>query len=99
MVSKLTANIPPLGFWGPSMNLSEPTVPEGTTVNVTCAAGARVQVTLDGVPAKGPGQLVQLQLNATEKDDRRRFFCKATLEVDGTILHRNRSVQLRVLCE
>lgn len=106
MVSKLPGNAPPLGFWGPVMNLSgpimnlsEPTVPEGTTVNVTCAAGPRVQVTLDGVPAKGPGQLVQFQLNATEKDDRRSFFCKATLEVDGMILHRNRSVQLRVLCE
>lgn len=99
MVSKLQSNAPPLGFWGPIMNLSEPTVPEGTTVNVTCAAGTRVQVALDGVLAKGPGHLVQFQLNATEKDDRRSFFCKATLEVDGMILHRNRSIQLRVLCE
>ncbi|XP_011378559.1 intercellular adhesion molecule 3 [Pteropus vampyrus] len=94
---EIRENLTIYSFWGPIMNLSEPTVPEGTTVNVTCAAGPRVQVTLDGVPAKGPGQLVQFQLNATEKDDRRSFFCKATLEVDGMILHRNRSVQLRVL--
>lgn len=106
VVSKFSVNAPLLGFWGPTVNLSgtivnltEPTVPEGTTVNVTCAAGARVQVTLDGVPAVAPGQLAQLQINATERDDRRSFFCTATLEVDGIILRRNRSVQLHVLCE
>ncbi|PNI51634.1 ICAM3 isoform 10, partial [Pan troglodytes] len=64
---------------------------------VSCMAGARVQVTLDGVPAAAPGQPAQLQLNATESDDRRSFFCSATLEVDGEFLHRNSSVQLRVL--
>ncbi|KAM9731058.1 intercellular adhesion molecule 3 [Dama dama] len=84
-------------FEGPNLNLSEPNATEGTTVTVTCAAGPRVQVMLDGVPAAGPGQPAQLQLNATEKDDRRTFFCNATLEVDGVTLHRNRSVQLRVL--
>ncbi|XP_043767399.1 intercellular adhesion molecule 3 [Cervus elaphus] len=84
-------------FQGPNLNLSEPNATEGTTVTVTCAAGPRVQVMLDGVPAAGPGQPAQLQLNATEKDDRRTFFCNATLEVDGVTLHRNRSVQLRVL--
>lgn len=90
-------NLTIYSFWGPTMNLSESTVPEGATVNVTCAAGPRVQLTLDGVPAVAPGQLAQLQINATERDDRRSFFCNATLEVDGLILHRNRSVQLRVL--
>lgn len=106
VVSKLPGNTTPLGFWGPIMNvngtirnLSQPTVPQGTTVIVTCAAGARVQVTLDGIPAAAPGQLALLQLNATERDDRRNFFCNATLEVDGMVLHRNRSIQLRVLCE
>ncbi|XP_022382736.1 intercellular adhesion molecule 3 isoform X2 [Enhydra lutris kenyoni] len=85
------------GFQGPILNLSEPSAPEGTAVTVTCLAGPRVQVTLEGVPAPAPGQPVQFQLNATETDDRRIFFCSATLRVDGEILHRNSSVQLRVL--
>ncbi|XP_065773823.1 intercellular adhesion molecule 3 isoform X3 [Muntiacus reevesi] len=85
------------GFQGPNLNLSEPNAAEGTPVTVTCAAGPRVQVMLDGVPAAGPGQPAQLQLKATETDDKRTFFCNATLEVDGVTLHRNRSVQLRVL--
>ncbi|KAI4541670.1 hypothetical protein MJG53_007144 [Ovis ammon polii x Ovis aries] len=86
-------------FQGPSLTLSESNTTEGTPVTVTCAAGPRVQVTLDGVPAAVPGQPAQLQLKATEKDDRRTFFCNATLKVHGVTLHRNRSVQLRVLCE
>ncbi|ELK28696.1 PREDICTED: intercellular adhesion molecule 3 [Myotis davidii] len=90
-------NLTIYSFWGPVLNLSQPTVRQGTIVNVTCAAGARVQVTLDGGPAAGPGQLALLQLNATERDDRRSFFCSAALEVDGVVLHKNRSVQLRVL--
>ncbi|XP_055094186.1 intercellular adhesion molecule 3 isoform X2 [Symphalangus syndactylus] len=85
------------GFLGPILDLSEPSVPEGATVTVSCMAGARVQVTLDGVPAAAPGQPAQLQLNATESDDGRSFLCSATLEVDGEFLHRNSSVQLRVL--
>uniref|UniRef100_A0A8C0NVG1 Immunoglobulin domain-containing protein n=1 Tax=Canis lupus familiaris TaxID=9615 RepID=A0A8C0NVG1_CANLF len=84
-------------FWGPTINLSEPNASEGTAVTVTCAAGARVQVMLEGLPAAAPGQPAQFQLNATEMDDRRSFFCNATLEVDGETLHRNSSVQLRVL--
>ncbi|XP_063656414.1 intercellular adhesion molecule 3 isoform X1 [Pan troglodytes] len=90
-------NLTVFSFLGPTVNLSEPTAPEGSTVTVSCMAGARVQVTLDGVPAAAPGQPAQLQLNATESDDRRSFFCSATLEVDGEFLHRNSSVQLRVL--
>ncbi|XP_055227749.1 intercellular adhesion molecule 3 isoform X2 [Gorilla gorilla gorilla] len=90
-------NLTIFSFLGPIVNLSEPTAPEGSTVTVSCMAGARVQVTLDGVPAAAPGQPAQLQLNATESDDGRSFFCSATLEVDGEFLHRNSSVQLRVL--
>lgn len=99
LVSKFLSNAPPLGFQGPSLTLSESNATEGTPVTVTCAAGPRVQVMLDGVPAAVPGQPAQLQLKATEKDDRRTFFCNATLKVHGVTLHRNRSVQLRVLCE
>ncbi|XP_059015920.1 intercellular adhesion molecule 3 [Mustela lutreola] len=90
-------NITIYSFQGPILNLSEPSAPEGTAVTVTCLAGPRVQVTLDGIPAPAPGQPVQFQLNATETEDRRIFFCSATLRVDGEILHRNSSVQLRVL--
>ncbi|XP_057565472.1 intercellular adhesion molecule 3 [Hippopotamus amphibius kiboko] len=90
-------NVTAYSFQGPNLTLSEPNATEGITVTVACAAGPRVQVTLDGVPAVGPGQPAQLQLNATEKDDWRTFFCNATLEVQGVILHRNESVQLRVL--
>ncbi|XP_037361654.2 intercellular adhesion molecule 3 [Talpa occidentalis] len=97
MVSKLLDSGPSLGFPGLNLSLSQFSVPEGTTVNVTCAAGARVQVMLDGVPATAPGQPVQLQLNATENDDRHSFFCSAILEVDGEFLHKNTSVQLHVL--
>lgn len=89
----------PLGFPAPFLTLSEPNVPEGKMVTVTCAAGARALVTLDGVPAVVPGQPAQLQLNATVNDDRRGFFCDATLEVDGEILSKNESTELRVLCE
>ncbi|XP_023049990.2 intercellular adhesion molecule 3 isoform X1 [Piliocolobus tephrosceles] len=90
-------NLTVFSFLGPILNLSEPSAPEGSTVTVSCMAGARVQVTLDGVPAAAPGQPAQLQLNATESDDGRSFFCSATLEVDGEFLYRNSSVQLRVL--
>ncbi|KAL4674208.1 hypothetical protein H8959_018142 [Pygathrix nigripes] len=90
-------NLTVFSFLGPILNLSEPSAPEGSTVTVSCMAGARVQVTLDGVAAAAPGQPAQLQLNATESDDGRSFFCSATLEVDGEFLYRNSSVQLRVL--
>uniref|UniRef100_H0X422 Intercellular adhesion molecule 3 n=2 Tax=Otolemur garnettii TaxID=30611 RepID=H0X422_OTOGA len=90
-------NLTVFSFLGPILNLSEPSAPEGSTVTVICMAGARVQVVLDGVPAAAPGQPAQLQLNATESDDQRSFFCSATLEVDGEIFNRNTSVQLRVL--
>lgn len=68
-------------------------------VTVTCTAVAQALVTLEGVPAAVPGQPAQLQLNATENDDRRNFFCDATLDVDGETLIKNRSAELRVLCE
>ncbi|XP_008047181.2 intercellular adhesion molecule 3 [Carlito syrichta] len=90
-------NLTAYRFPGPILNLSEPRAPEGSTVTVTCMAGTRVQVALDGVPAAAPGEPAQLQLNATEGDDGRSFFCSATLELDGEILRKNRSVQLHVL--
>ncbi|XP_017711410.1 PREDICTED: intercellular adhesion molecule 3 [Rhinopithecus bieti] len=90
-------NLTVFSFLGPILNLSDLSAPEGSIVTVSCMAGARVQVTLDGVATAAPGQPAQLQLNATESDDGRSFFCSATLEVDGEFLYRNSSVQLRVL--
>jgi hypothetical protein len=68
-------------------------------VNVTCTAGARVQVMLDGARTPPPGKPAQLQLLVNESDDGRDFFCNATLDVNGVVLHKNTTVQLRVLCE
>ncbi|XP_029074989.1 intercellular adhesion molecule 5 isoform X2 [Monodon monoceros] len=90
-------NVTVYSFPEPLLTLSEPNAPEGKMVTVTCAAGARALVTLDGIPAAVPGQPAQLQLNATENDDRRGFFCDATLEVDGETLRKNESAELRVL--
>ncbi|KAM9244819.1 LOW QUALITY PROTEIN: intercellular adhesion molecule 3 [Dugong dugon] len=89
-------NVTVYRFEEPMLYLSEDSALEGTMVNVTCKAGTRVQVTLDGAPIMAPGQPAQLQLNATESDDGRNFSCNARLEV-GKILHKNRSVQLSVL--
>lgn len=99
VVSRLLANTASPGFPAPLLTLSEPSVPEGKMVTITCAAGARALVTLDGVPAAVPGQPAQLQLNATQNDDKRGFFCDATLEVNGETLNKNESAELRVLCE
>ncbi|XP_018870771.1 intercellular adhesion molecule 5 [Gorilla gorilla gorilla] len=90
-------NVTIYSFPAPLLTLSEPSVSEGQMVTVTCAAGAQALVTLEGVPAAVPGQPAQLQLNATENDDRRSFFCDATLDVDGETLIKNRSAELRVL--
>uniref|UniRef100_A0A8C9P6X9 Intercellular adhesion molecule 3 n=1 Tax=Spermophilus dauricus TaxID=99837 RepID=A0A8C9P6X9_SPEDA len=91
------ANLTVFTFLGPILNLSETNVTEGSKVNVSCTAGPRVQVMLDGDLARAPGEPAQLQVTATEGDDGRYFFCNAILEVDGEVLHRNVTVQLRVL--
>uniref|UniRef100_A0A8C9QL51 Ig-like domain-containing protein n=1 Tax=Spermophilus dauricus TaxID=99837 RepID=A0A8C9QL51_SPEDA len=90
-------NLTIYSFPAPLLNLSEPNAPEGKMVTVTCTAGARTLVTLEGIPAAVLGQPAQLQLNVTENDDRRGFFCEAILEVDGEILSKNESAELRVL--
>ncbi|XP_012584787.1 PREDICTED: intercellular adhesion molecule 5, partial [Condylura cristata] len=90
-------NLTVYSFPAPYLTLSDPSVPEGKMVTVTCTAGPGALVTLDGVPAAALGQPVQVQLNATENDDRRSFFCDATLEVDGETLSKNASAELHVL--
>ncbi|XP_076977968.1 intercellular adhesion molecule 5 [Tamandua tetradactyla] len=90
-------NVTFYSFPAPLLTLSEPSAPEGTMVTVTCASGTQALVTLDGIPAAGPGQPAQLHLNATEDDDGRVFFCDTTLEVDGETLSKNASAELRVL--
>lgn len=90
-------NVTVYSFPAPLLTLSEPSAPEGKLVTVTCTAGARALVTLEGVPAAAPGQPAQLQFNASESDDGRSFFCDATLELDGETLSKNGSAELRVL--
>ncbi|XP_069858399.1 intercellular adhesion molecule 3 isoform X1 [Dipodomys merriami] len=90
-------NLTVYSFLGPVVNLSEAVVAERSTVNVTCTAGPRTQVMLDGAPIPLLGQPAQLQLHATERDDGRHFFCSGTLEVDGLLLHKNTTVRLSVL--
>lgn len=89
----------PPGFPAPLLTLSEPEAPEGKVVTISCWAGAGALVTLEGISAAVPGQPAEFQLNATENDDKRSFFCDATLEVDGETLRKNQSTELRVLCE
>lgn len=68
-------------------------------VTVSCWAGAGALVTLEGISAAVPGQPAELQLNVTENDDKRGFFCDAALDVGGETLRKNQSAELRVLCE
>lgn len=89
----------PPAFPAPLLTLSEPEAPEGKVVTVSCWAGVRALVTLEGISAAVPGQPAELWLNATENDDRRSFFCDAALKVDGETLRKNQSTELRVLCE
>nr|XP_004667503.2 intercellular adhesion molecule 5 [Jaculus jaculus] len=90
-------NVTIYSFPAPLLTLSDPNAPEGKTVTVTCTAGTQALVTLEGIPAAVPGQPALLQLNVTEDDDKRGFFCDATLEVDGETLSKNQSTELRVL--
>ncbi|XP_075402968.1 intercellular adhesion molecule 3 [Tenrec ecaudatus] len=94
---EILENVTLYSFWGPILNLSNATAREGTTVNVTCVAGHRVQVTLDGAPIRAMGVPAQLRLTAMESDDGRNFSCQARLQVGGETLLKNRSVQLHVL--
>ncbi|KAM5238054.1 intercellular adhesion molecule 3 [Ctenodactylus gundi] len=86
-----------LTVFRPILKLSEANVTEGTTVEITCTAGHRVQVALDGAPSPSPGNAAQLRLTATESDDQRDFSCNASLEVAGELLRRDATARLRVL--
>ncbi|XP_049644398.1 intercellular adhesion molecule 5 [Suncus etruscus] len=91
-------NVTVYSFPAPRLTLSDPSAPEGKQVTVTCSdPGAGVLITLNGVPAAGPGQPAQLLLNVTENDDGRSFLCEATLEMDGETLRKNDTAELRVL--
>ncbi|XP_008848281.1 intercellular adhesion molecule 5 [Nannospalax galili] len=90
-------NVTIYNFPAPLVILSESEAQEGKVVTVTCTSGPQTLVTLEGIPAAVLGQPAQLQLNVTEDDDRRGFFCEATLEVDKETLRKNGSAELRVL--
>ncbi|OBS79446.1 hypothetical protein A6R68_18197, partial [Neotoma lepida] len=90
-------NLTVYSFPAPLLTLSEPEAPEGKVVTISCWAGPQALVTLEGISAVVPGQPAELQLNVTENDDKRGFFCDAALEVDGETLRKNQSAELRVL--
>uniref|UniRef100_A0A7N4PEU3 Intercellular adhesion molecule 5 n=1 Tax=Sarcophilus harrisii TaxID=9305 RepID=A0A7N4PEU3_SARHA len=94
---KAQGNLTVYSFPQPNLTTSEPSVREGTFVNVTCEARPGAQVRLDGAPEPPPGEPAWLTLTASEEDDERVFTCEALLEVKGEILRRNRSLELQVL--
>ncbi|XP_021100548.1 intercellular adhesion molecule 3-like [Heterocephalus glaber] len=97
-VSRYAQNLTTVfSFPGPILSLSRTNIPKGSTVNVTCKAGPRAQVILDGVLAPSPGEPAQLQLIATDSDNGRHFICNATLVVAGELICRSTAAQLRVL--
>ncbi|XP_044514326.1 intercellular adhesion molecule 3 isoform X2 [Gracilinanus agilis] len=80
----------------PNLVISQPTVPEGTLVNVTCEALVGARVLINGT-LFSPGEIAQLSLTATEEYDGYWFTCQAVLELMGEKLWRNKSLQLLVL--
>ncbi|XP_027713574.1 LOW QUALITY PROTEIN: intercellular adhesion molecule 5 [Vombatus ursinus] len=94
---KAQENLTVYSFPQPNLKVSEPSVREGTFVNVTCEARPGAQVRLDGAPEPPPGEPAWLTLTASEEDDERVFTCEALLEVKGEILRRNQSLELQVL--
>ncbi|XP_074116838.1 intercellular adhesion molecule 5 [Sminthopsis crassicaudata] len=94
---KAQGNLTVYSFPQPNLTTSEPSVREGTFVNVTCEARPGAQVRLDGAPEPPPGEPAWLTLTASEEDDERVFTCEALLEVKGEILRRNQSLELQVL--
>lgn len=88
-----------LGFPAPNLTLSQPEVSEWTMVSVECKAHAGAMVTLNGTPARPPGPSAQFLLNASAEDNGRSFLCSAALEVAGKVLHKNKTLELCVLCE
>lgn len=90
---------PSPGFPAPNLTLSQPEVSEGTNVIVECTAHGGAEVMLSGAPSGLPAPSAQLELNASAEDNRRSFTCSAALKVDGQVLRKNQTRELRVLCE
>ncbi|XP_019514944.1 PREDICTED: intercellular adhesion molecule 1 [Hipposideros armiger] len=90
-------NVTIYSFPAPNLTLSQSEVSEWTMVRVECKAHARAMVTLNGAPPGPPGSSAQFLLNASAEDDGRSFLCTAALEVAGKVLHKNKTLELRVL--
>jgi hypothetical protein len=88
-----------LDFPGPNLTLSEPEVSEGNLVTVSCEAHAGAVVTLSDAQPGPPSSQVKFLINASAEDDGRLFSCSAALEVARKVLYKNRTLELRVLCE
>lgn len=84
-------------FPAPNLTLSQPEVSEGTNVIVECTAHGGAEVMLSGAPSGLPAPSAQLELNASAEDNRRSFTCSAALKVDGQVLRKNQTRELRVL--
>ncbi|XP_053438295.1 intercellular adhesion molecule 1 isoform X2 [Nycticebus coucang] len=85
------------GFPEPNLTLSKAEVSEGTEVMVHCEAHPGAVVTLSGAPAEPLGWWAQFLLNASAEDNRRTFSCHATMKVDGQMLNKTQTRELRVL--
>ncbi|XP_006875144.1 PREDICTED: intercellular adhesion molecule 1 [Chrysochloris asiatica] len=90
-------------FPDPNLTLSNLEVSESTEVNVVCQAHDAAVVTLTGVPVptstpiRSSNWKVHFQFNASAEDNGRSFTCSAVLEVDGQVIYKKQTQELRVL--
>lgn len=61
--------------------------------------GALVVLLNNGTTSGPPSPQVQVKLNVSSEDHKRRFFCSAVLEVAGKSLFKNQTLELHVLCK
>uniref|UniRef100_A0A8V5H1V5 Uncharacterized protein n=1 Tax=Melopsittacus undulatus TaxID=13146 RepID=A0A8V5H1V5_MELUD len=95
----------PIGFPAPILELSPVPAPAGTEVLVLCRIDAAEPPALwlqlrdadNGILAEGPHSQLELPLVAGRGDDRRRFRCRASLDVDGNTVTKDVDNQLSVL--
>ncbi|XP_033927972.1 intercellular adhesion molecule 5-like [Melopsittacus undulatus] len=92
-------------FPAPILELSPVPAPAGTEVLVLCRIDAAEPPALwlqlrdadNGILAEGPHSQLELPLVAGRGDDRRRFRCRASLDVDGNTVTKDVDNQLSVL--
>ncbi|CAH6855944.1 intercellular adhesion molecule 1 [Phodopus roborovskii] len=91
-------NLSIYNFSAPVLTLSQKEVSEGSQVTVKCEVHGGAQVVwLSGAPPRPPSSKTQFTLNASAKDNKKRFFCSAALKVAGQVLLKNQTLELHVL--